>query len=177
MKNWKINIISLVALVAFTWNGTMVFADKNAAGEKKNKDEYIQLVVAALRSHVKALSHLTAKEIKYSDNVARHANAIKDTFDMLGPMDWHAAEATRLQQEKATKNTKMLTQKDFNKMVEISTKRIARLRQSAHRWLRDKDRNAFMKDLDAMMQSCKDCHALLPKNTAPAVWKGIKGQL
>jgi len=171
MEKWKVSFIILVVLVVLPWNEPIAFANQS-----DSKDEYVQLVVSILRSHVKALQKLTDEEIKYSDNVARHAISIKQTFDMLGPMDWHAAEAMRLQQEKKGNNDALLSQKEFNNMVENSIKHVDRLRQSAHRWMRDKDRTAFMKDLDTMMQTCHDCHAILPKNAAPAVWKGLKGK-
>jgi len=178
VRKWKVSFISLVALIVLPWNGAMLLAsDADAAAEKKHKDKYVELVVSILRSHVIALRDLTANEIKYSDNVARHAIGIKQTWDMLGPMDWHALEAKRLQKKKEGGNAIILQQKDFDKMVDNSLTRVDRLRQSAHRWIRDNDRDAFMKDLDSMMQSCKDCHSLMPKNTAPAVWKGLKGKL
>jgi len=168
----------MAVLMLIPWNGpTLSAKESDAVKEQNNKDEYVQLVVSVLRSHVKALSQLTANKIKYSDNAARHANAIKETFDMLGPMDWHAAEARRLQKENKGNGTSMLSQKEFNEMVDVSMERIVRLRRAAHRWMRDNNRDIFMKELDSMMQSCKDCHALLPKNTAPAVWKGLRGKL
>ena len=177
MNKWKIGLISLLISVATVWNGAILLADDSAAAMKeKHKDEYVEIVVSILRGHVKALHKLTAEDIKYSDNAARHANGLKNTFDMLGPMEWHAAEAKRLQREKKGSKETPLTHKNFDHMVENSMDRVDRLRQSAHRWMRDKNRDAFMKDLDAMMQSCHECHATLPENTAPKVWKGLKGK-
>lgn len=177
MNNWKISLISLLISVTIPWNGTILLADESAAAMKeKHKDEYVQIVISILRGHVQALQKLTAEEIKYSDNAARHANGLKNTFDMLGPMDWHAAEAKRLQNEKKGSKEALVTEKDFDNMVDNSMDRIDRLRQSAHRWMRDNNREAFMKDLDTMMQSCSECHSTLPKGTTPKVWKGLKGK-
>ncbi len=177
MNKWKISFISLLISVAIPWNGTILLADESdAAIKEKQKDEYVQIVISILRGHVQALHKLTAVDIKYSDNAARHANALKHTFDMLGPMDWHATEAMRLQQDSNDNKGKLLTHKHFDDMAENSIKKINRLRQSAHRWMRDKDRDAFMKDLDTMMQACHDCHVALPENATPKVWKGLKGK-
>ncbi len=177
MNKLKISFILLLISVAVPWSGTLILADKSdAANKEKHKDEYVQIVVSILRGHVQSLYNLTEEDIKYSDNAARHANGLKHTFDMLGPMDWHAAEAMRLQQENNKNKENLLTHKHFDDMAENSIKKINRLRQSAHRWMRDKDRGAFMKDLDSMMQTCHDCHVALPENTAPKVWMGLKGK-
>lgn len=177
MNKYMLGLLSVAVFVTLSMYGPMVSANEtDTADAKKQKDDYVLMVVSALRAHVKALHHLTAHDIKYSDNVARHAIGIKNTFDMLGPMDWHAAEAKRLQKEMKNNDSAILTEKEFEKLAEYSYDRINRLRQSAHRWMRDNNRDAFMKDLDGMMQSCKKCHSLLPKNTAPSVWKGLKGK-
>jgi len=178
MNKWKIGFISLLISVATMWNGAILLADDSASAMKeKHKDEYVQIVISILRGHIKALQNLTTEDIKYSDNAARHANGLKNTFDMLGPMDWHAAEAKRLQREKKGNAETPVTEKDFDNMVDNSMERIDRLRKSAHRWMRDKNREAFMKDLDLMMQSCSECHSTFPKGTTPKVWKGLKGKL
>ena len=178
MKKWQVSFLSLVVLIALPWVESMALASgTDSVNDEKSKDEYVQLVVSVLRSHVKALQQLTAKEIKYSDNVVMHAVAIKDTWDMLGPMDWHAAEAMRLQQKQQDDGTIKLTEKDFDIMADHSLNSINRLSRSALIRMRNNDRDVFMNDLNVMMQSCKDCHKLLPKNTAPAVWKGLKGKL
>ena len=178
MNKWQVSYISLVVLIAFSWGESTVLASStDSVDDEKSKDEYVQLVVSVLRSHVKALQQLTAKEIKYSDNVVMHAVAIKDAWDMLGPMDWHAAEAMRLQQKQQGDGTSNLEEKDFDIMINSSLNSINRLSKSALRWMRDNDRDVFMNDLNVMMKSCKNCHSLLPKNTAPPVWKGLKEKL
>lgn len=66
------------------------------ATEQEDKARYVQEVVKVLRIHMDALRSLVTHKIKYSDNLVRHALALKDTFGLLGPMDWHAAKSAAM---------------------------------------------------------------------------------
>ena len=86
--------------------------------EEFTQKSYVDSVIVVLRIHADAISNLNTHKIKYSDNLARHAIALKETFGLLGPMDWHAADSAKLMNKNAS-NSDMDAEK-FEKLEKRS---------------------------------------------------------
>ena len=141
-------------------------------GDDVAKDRYVDMVVELLRKHVVAMRWILDHDIKYSDNMLRHANAFERAFGMIGPMEYHAAEAAALAE--GLPESERLTQEQFEDLGEQSMERIYGLDKAAVRYLRDKDKQRMREAINSMIDSCGACHLRLPKGTAPPVWQGLK---
>lgn len=160
-----------VALLSATFLMTGFLASSAQANRADEKDKYVATVVSILRSHVTSIRQLTKQDIKYSDNVVRHAVAIRHAFGMLGPMDWHVAKSIQL--NKLTDDKAKLDEKAFQSLADQSQDSVKYLARAAQRWLRDGKRDLLMGSVTSMMNTCNNCHSQLPEDTAPAVWKGM----
>lgn len=137
-----------------------------------NRESYVQSVITVLRIHADAIRNLTAHEIKYSDNLVRHAIAIQRTFGLLGPMDWHAAKSAKLMIKNAS-NLNIDIEK-FEKLEKRSRDALKGLVRAAHESMEEDNREELNEALDNMKNSCNACHAYLPESVAPDVWGTLK---
>jgi hypothetical protein len=137
-----------------------------------DRDTYVDSVITVLRIHKDAIRNLTAHEMKYSDNLVRHAVAVQKTFGLLGPMDWHAAESVRITKKKGSHRE--MEEAQFEKLAKNSQKAMKGLIRAAHETMEEDDREGLHEALGTMMDSCNACHAYLPKSVAPDVWGTLK---
>jgi hypothetical protein len=163
--NRKIIITLMITILCLSW--IMVVR----AGEF-NRESYVQSVITVLRIHADAIRNLTAHEIKYSDNLVRHAIAIQRTFGLLGPMDWHAAKSAKLMIKNAS-NLNIDIEK-FEKLEKRSRDALKGLVRAAHESMEEDNREELNEALDNMKNSCNACHAYLPESVAPDVWGTLK---
>ena len=110
-----------------------------------------------------------AHQFKYSDNLVRHAVAVEETFGLLGPMEWHAAQAAKIRGLKQGSNTK-LDEDMFEDLARASRKSLKELIHAAHDSMVEYDRDGILDAISEMKESCNSCHRLLPKSVAPDIW-------
>lgn len=135
-----------------------------------DRDEYVTSVIGILRTHVDILEELTvAHQFKYSDNLVRHAVAVEETFGLLGPMEWHAAQAAKIRSLKQGSSTK-LDEDMFEDLARASRKSLKELIHAAHDSMVEYDRDGILDAISEMKESCNSCHSLLPKAVAPDIW-------
>jgi hypothetical protein len=135
-----------------------------------DRNEYVTSVIEILRAHVNILEELTvAHQFKYSDNLVRHAVAVEDTFGLLGPMEWHAAQAAKLRISKQGSSTQ-LDEDMFEDLARASRKSLKELVHAAHDSMVEYDRDGILDAINDMKESCNSCHSLLPKSIAPEIW-------
>ena len=145
------------------------------AGEsmRERNAAYVSEVVSVLRAHVHAMRMILDHDgLRYSDNMVRHAEAFERTFGMVGPMEWHVAEAFTIAQKK--KNGNKLTEEQFEQLAEDTRIAIKKIKRSAIRYGRDKKKDLMRASINRMIKSCGACHSKLPEGTVPRVWKGMK---
>lgn len=134
---------------------------------------YLEQVVSVLRSHVTSMRMiLDHDDMKYADNMVRHAEAFERAFGMVGPMEWHVAEAFQYVQDNDA--AEKLTKEQFEELAENSRQAISRIKRSAKRYMRDKNKRLMHESIDNMIKSCGSCHSKLPEGTVPHVWMGMK---
>jgi len=129
-------------------------------------------VITVLRIHADAIHNLTEHKIKYSDNLVRHAIAIQQTFGLLGPMDWHAANSAKVMNKNAS-NSNMDVEM-FEKLERRSRNALKDLVLAAHDAMEEDNREGLKEALENMKDSCNACHAYLPESVAPDVWRTLK---
>ena len=156
-----------LALTLGTATGAMAMRGDDAA-----KDRYVDMVVELLRNHVVAMRWILDHDIKYSDNMVRHAHAFERVFGMIGPMEYHAAEAAALAQ--GLPEAERFTEKQFEDLAEQSMRKIHDLEKAAARYLRDNDKTRMRESINGVIDACGACHLRLPKGTTPPVWQGLK---
>ncbi len=136
---------------------------------------YLEHVIAILRAHVLSMrAIIDESDMKYADNMVRHAEAFERAFGTVGPMDWHAAKAFQKTQKAGAPNR--LTEDEFDDLAEASYRKVLGIKRAAKRYMRDKDGERMGTAIDSMIKSCGACHSKLPKGTVPSVWKGLKPQ-
>ena len=135
-----------------------------------DRDEYVSAVIEILRSHVSLMEQIANSDrFKYSDNLVRHAVAIQDTFGLLGPMEWHAAQSARLHlQQQGTGGE--LDEDKFDDLARDSRNSMRELVRAAHDAMEGNDRQGVLDAIQELKQGCNDCHSLLPKTVAPDLW-------
>ena len=134
---------------------------------------YLEHVISVLRAHVLSMRAIIEEsDMKYADNMVRHAEAFERAFGMVGPMDWHAAKAFQKTQEGDAAGK--LTEGEFEDLAESSYQKVVGLKPAARRYMRDKDGERMGDAIDTMIKSCGACHSKMPKGTVPSVWKGMK---
>ena len=159
-----------VALTFFFGVPTTAYSEERL---KALNEAYLEQVVSVLRSHVLSMRMiLDHGDLRYSDNMVRHAEAFERAFGMIGPMEWHAAEAFNYAQK--TGATEQLSQDQFEALAENSHLAVRKIKRSATRYMRDKDKALMRKSINDMMKTCGACHSRLPKGSVPSVWKGMK---
>lgn len=140
--------------------------------EEFTQKSYVESVIIVLRIHANAISNLNTHKTKYSDNLARHAIALQQTFGLLGPMDWHAANSAQLMNQNAS-NSDMDAEK-FEKLEERSRYALKAVYFAAHDAMDEDNREGLKEALENMKESCNACHAYLPESVAPDVWGTLK---
>ncbi len=132
---------------------------------------YRNLVVDILRTHVEAMRWILDHEnLKYDDNMVRHAEAFVATFGMVGPMGWHAAEAFKYLNQAG--NAEGMTEAQFNLLADQSHAAMKVMTRAAHRYMRDRDAASMHQAIDEVLTSCNACHAKMPAGTVPD-WTGL----
>lgn len=140
---------------------------------QKQNMAYLDQVVSVMRAHVQSMRMiLDYDDLKYADNMVRHAEAFERTFGMVGPMEWHIAEAYSYAQKGGKADN--ISEGKFEELAEESRRSIDQIKRSAKRYARDKDKDLMRASINGMIQSCGACHKKLPEGTAPPVWKGMK---
>lgn len=136
-------------------------------------DAYLDQVVGVMRSHVLSMRMILDDDgLKYSDNMVRHAEAFERAFGMVGPMEWHVAEAFSHGQKSDA--AEKLSEEQFEELGEKTRMAISKIKRSAIRYMRDKKKELMRDSINRMIKSCGACHSKLPEGTVPHVWKGLK---
>jgi hypothetical protein len=137
------------------------------------RGEYVESVITILRSHARLLQELaTGDRFKYSDNLVRHATALRQTFGLLGPMEWHAAQSARLYKPEA--GDASLTEDAFETMAQTSQRSLNDLVRAAHDSMEEHDPEGMLTAIEQMKNACNACHALLPTSAVPDVWGNLQ---
>ena len=93
-------------------------------------------------------------------------------FGMVGPMEWHVAEAfSHAQKNEAAEK---LSEEQFEEFSENTRLAVSKIKRSAVRYMRDKKKELVRQSINDMMKSCGACHSKFPEGTVPHVWKGMK---
>lgn len=137
-----------------------------------NKKTYVESVIVVLRIHADAISNLATHKIKYSDNLVRHAVALQRTFGLLGPMDWHAADAAKLMTDNASSSD--MDSEKFETLQRRSRDALKTLVFAAQDAMVEDNREGVKEALENVKNSCNACHAYLPASVAPDVWGTLK---
>jgi hypothetical protein len=136
-------------------------------------DAYLDQVVSVLRSHVLSMRMILDRDnLKYADNMVRHAEALERAFGMVGPMEWHVAESFAHAQK--TDAAEKLSKKHFEGLAEDTRVALKKVKRSAIRYGRDRKKKLMRESINRLIQSCGACHSRLPEGTVPRVWKGLK---
>ncbi|MBF0381894.1 MAG: cytochrome c [Magnetococcales bacterium] len=131
------------------------------------KERYVAGVVKIIRHHAASIRLLAKSNIKYSNNIPRHAAELKHSFGLLGPMDWHAAKAASMQKEGP--HIMALNKKDFEDLANGCVKKIKKLHKVAVAQMETGEQQPVIQALDMVQESCDGCHTLLD-DVAPDVW-------
>ncbi len=158
-------ILLLIATMGLSWNLVTRASDFD-------QEVYVESIITILNIHADAIENLTLREMRYSDNLVRHAVAIKRAFGLLGPMDWHANEAAELRKKKSSSDK--FDSKTFDRLARKSQKAIKNLVRAAHEHMERHDQEGLFEALNEMKESCNACHTYLPKSVAPDVWGNLK---
>jgi cytochrome c556 len=140
-----------------------------ARADDFNRKIYVDSVISILRAHANAIENLSTHHIKYSDNIVRHAVALQQTFGLMGPMDWHAAQSAKLMVNKDPKRIAE-DQKKFELLEKRSDFAMKALVLAAHNALENDNREGLKEALQNVKNSCNECHSYLPASVAPDVW-------
>lgn len=135
--------------------------------KETNKELYVEGVINIIRHHAASIRLLAKSSIKYSSNIPRHAQELKHSFGLLGPMDWHAAKAASLQKD-GPKDL-VLQQTDFEKLANNCVKKIKKLHKVAIAHVETGDQQSVLNALEVVQDSCDGCHSLLD-DISPNVW-------
>ena len=161
----------IISLVLGALSMAPAIADDHA--DKTAHKAYLDQVISVLRSHVTSMRMILDNDtMKYADNMARHAEALERTFGMIGPMEWHAAEAFA-HMAKSDAEVK-LTEDQFDELAHKSHRAIVKAGRAAHRYERDKNKELMRTAINNVIKSCIACHSQMPKGTVPPVWQGMK---
>ena len=137
-----------------------------------NQKTYVESVITVLRINADAISGLSTHQMKYSDNLVRHAVALQRTFGLLGPMDWHAADSAKLMNKDAS--SKGMDEAQFEKLENRSRSAMRALVVATQDAMVEDNREGVKEALDNVKDSCNACHSYLPESVAPDVWGTLK---
>jgi hypothetical protein len=140
----------------------------------QDSDEYVESVVLILRTHTQLMETIAqGPRFRYSDNLVRHAQQIRETFGLVGPMEWHAAQAVDLSYGE---DDSALSEEQFESLALASQRSLTNLVRAAHDSMERYDNEGMLEAIAAMKQSCMNCHSLLPESIAPRVWDTPQGE-
>lgn len=135
-----------------------------------DRNEYVSAVMEILRTHVYLLQELPlVHRNKYSDNLVRHAIAIERTFGLLGPMEWHAVQSAAIRSESPDLDDD-IDEATFESLARTSQNSLKNIVRSAHDTIEQQNPDGLLLAIEQMVQSCNNCHSLLPKSVAPDLW-------
>lgn len=137
-----------------------------------NQKTYVESVITVLRINADAISGLSTHQMKYSDNLVRHAVALQRTFGLLGPMDWHAANSSSLMTKDASKLG--MNEEQFEKLEKRSRNALKGLVIATQDAMVEDNRDGVQEALNNVKESCNACHSYLPASVAPDVWGTLK---
>ena len=143
-----------------------------ARADEFNEKSYVESVIVVLRIHADAISNLSTHQIKYSDNLVRHAVALQRTFGLLGPMDWHAANSAKLMSKASS--TSGMDEEQFENLERRSRSAMRALVIAAKDAMVEDNREGVKEALENVKDSCNACHSYLPASVAPDVWGTLK---
>ena len=143
-----------------------------ARADEVNQKSYVESVIIVLRIHADAISGLSTHQMKYSDNLVRHAVALQRTFGLLGPMDWHAANSSKLMTKDASKLG--MDEEQFEKLERRSRNAMKGLVIATQDAMVEENREGVKEALENVKDSCNACHSYLPASVAPDVWGTLK---
>ncbi|MBF0453287.1 MAG: cytochrome c [Magnetococcales bacterium] len=156
-------VLSALALSLFT-----LIHSGPVLAEKSEKEKYVSSVVTLLRLHEQAIRQLSTNSFKYSENLARHAKALQQTFGLLGPMDWHTAKSVTM--HRRVKKANRVDAQSFELLAKNSTKTLKSLHLAARQELEEGKKGVVIEALETLQRTCQQCHDLLPEGAAPQVW-------
>jgi len=140
----------------------------------QDNDEYVESVISILRTHTQLMESMAqGPRFRYSDNLVRHAQQIRETFGLVGPMEWHAAQAADLL---SGEDDAALNEEMFESLALTSQRALSNLVRAAHDSMERYDREGLLEAITAMKQSCMNCHDLLPESIAPRIWEIPQGE-
>ena len=140
----------------------------------QDNDEYVESVISILRTHTQLMESMAqGPRFRYSDNLVRHAQQIRETFGLVGPMEWHAAQAAELL---SGEGDAALNEDMFESLALTSQRALSNLVRAAHDSMERYDREGLLEAITAMKQSCMNCHDLLPESIAPRIWEIPQGE-
>ena len=142
-----------------------------AAGNTKAAPDsaYLENIITVLRAHVNSMRAIIENDdLKYSDNMLRHARAFERAVGMVGPMDWHAARA--FDKARVSGGSITLTEAEFDQLAQASDRQIKAINREANRYMKDKDAARMHDAINNMIRSCSACHSQMPEGTVPGVW-------
>ena len=166
---------TIVAIGIFIATAAGVSATALAASSDKEARDaaYLENIITVLRAHVQSMRAIIEHDdLKYADNMVRHATAFERTIGMVGPMVWHASGAFEKAQEADRPSN--LTEAQFEELAKASNKKVEAVHRAANRYMQDKDGENMHQAIDSMIASCGACHSQLPSGTAPSIWKGMQ---
>jgi cytochrome c556 len=161
----KMIITLLTTTLALAW----VMA---AGADQFNQESYVKSVIIVLRIHADAISNLSTHQMKYSDNLVRHAVDLQRTFGLLGPMDWHAANSAKFMNKDASSSG--MDEAQFEKLERRSRNAMRALVVAAQDAMVEDNREGVREALENVKDSCNACHSYLPESVAPDVWGTLK---
>ncbi|WP_193771421.1 cytochrome c [Candidatus Magnetaquicoccus inordinatus] len=140
----------------------------SGAALASEREQYVQSVISLLRTHADTIRQLASQDFKYSRNLARHADALIHTFGLLGPMDWHAAEASFLHKKHG--DSAHLQPADFDRLADQCQKSMRTLQTTSLQHVEHGgSAKPVLKALEDIQGKCTGCHDLLD-GAAPDVW-------
>ncbi len=151
--NRNLGVVFLVVIVTLGIMSTTVRGGEEY-GVTEEEHDYIELVMNVFRFHIKALDLLHKTDTKYSDNVVRHANALWHTSGLLDHI--YPDEGAVRGRDWPWKN-----KKEFDQRVKDNRNAIKKLRLAAQNWLKDGERAKFVKAIENVKESCRNCHGML----------------
>ena len=145
------------------------FTSVNAHAEeslKAHNDAYLDQVMGVLRAHVVSMRMiLEHDDLRYADNMVRHAEAFARAFGMVGPMEWHVAEA--FSYARKTEAGQKLRREKFEELADNTRRAIVGIKRSAVRYMRDHDKQLMRASINRMIESCGACHSKMREGTVP----------
>ncbi|MBF0185667.1 MAG: cytochrome c [Magnetococcales bacterium] len=160
-KQWRWSILAASM-------GVLLAGPLSSPLQASEREHYVQSVISLLRTHADTIRQLAMQDFKYSRNLARHADALIHTFGLLGPMDWHAAEASFLHKKQG--DAPQLQPADFERLADQCQKSMRTLQTASLHHVEHGGSSApVLKALEEIQGKCTGCHDLLD-GAAPDVW-------